>query len=314
MDIVVNKTVKRIAVIAGSLLILLIAWGCRSGEASSKKKSDESAAAGSLIVYYINDKWTDLSGKKIDVDQLASSENMVDLAMKTLLEGGESADMSTPVPDGMVYQRYIYDGYGTVNLIFNVDFDSVDAYSVVLSKMAFVKTLSQIEPINTVIYEMVDVVNESNVVKEELHSDSFADMDNIMDSEKEIRIYMPDSSGQSLVERSLTLDLSAENSLPEQVLQGLKNNYDGTVTPFSDKVVVKNVDIDEGLCTVTFNDVFVKGKDGVDDNVLVYSIVDSLLELDNIRRVQLKADNTGNRLNGIDLERKFTGDYSYVTR
>ena len=52
----------------------------------------------------------------------------------------------------------------------------------------------------------------------------------------------------------------------------------------------------------------------MDDNVLVYSIVDSLLELDDVNLVQLRPDNTGNRLNDIDLERKFTGDYSYVTR
>ena len=39
-----------------------------------------------------------------------------------------------------------------------------------------------------------------------------------------------------------------------------------------------------------------------------------LLELDDVNLVQLRPDNTGNRLNDIDLERKFTGDYSYVTR
>ena len=68
------------------------------------------------------------------------------------------------------------------------------------------------------------------------------------------------------------------------------------------------------MCTVTFIDAFVNGKEGVDDNVLVYSIAESLLELDAVTLVQLRPDNTGNRLNDIDLERKFTGDYSYVTR
>ena len=68
------------------------------------------------------------------------------------------------------------------------------------------------------------------------------------------------------------------------------------------------------MCTVTFNYALLNGKEGVDDNVLVYSIVDSLLELDDVNLVQLRPDNTGNRLNDIDLERNFTGDYSYVTR
>ena len=214
----------------------------------------------------------------------------------------------------MTYQRYIYDGYGTVNLIFEADLENVDPYALVLSKEAFVKTLSQIDQVHIVVYEMVDTVNESNVVKDKLTLESFADIDNMTDSEKEIRIFMPDSSGTALVEKSLTLDYSQKESLPEQVMKGLGSSYDGTVTPLNNKTVVKSISVEDGLCTVTFNDAFVNGKEGVDDNVLVYSIVDSLLELDDVNLVQLRPDNTGNRLNDIDLEKKFTGDYSYVTR
>lgn len=279
-----------------------------------RKKVKENDTTGDFYIYYINDGWKDISRKKTDIDQMASDENKVDLAMNALLEGSDTADLSAPVPNGMVYQRYIYDGFGTVNLIFNADMENVDTYSVVLSKMAFVKTLSQIDSVQKIVYEVVDSANEKNIITEELTTDSFADMDNIMDSEKEIRIYMPDTSGESLIEKSLILDYSAKESLPEQVMQGLCNAYDGTTTPFNERTVVKSIKLDDGLCTVTFNDEFVKGKDGIDDNVIVYSIVDSLLELNDIHKVQLISDNTGNRLNAIDLERQFTGDYSYVIR
>ena len=312
-DMNMNKALKRIVMAIGIITLLAVIWGCRS-DGASQKKVKENDTADDFYVYYINDGWKDISRKKIDIDQMASAENKVDFAMNALLEGSDTADLSAPVPNGMIYQRYIYDGFGTVNLIFNADMEAVDTYSVVLSKMAFVKTLSQIDSVQKIVYEVVDSVNEENVITEELTTESFADMDNIMDSEKEIRIYMPDSSGKSLVEKSLILDYSAKESLPEQVIQGLGNEYDGTATPFNEKTVVKNISIDKGLCTVTFNDAFVNGKDGIDDNVIVYSIVDSLLELDDVKKVQLISDNTGNRLNAIDLEKQFTGDYSYVTR
>ena len=309
-----KKILKSIAMTAAILMLTSVIWGCRTGGDVQGDADADTPGESDFYIYYINDRWTDISGKKMDVDQLASAENKVDLIMKALLEGGGTSDLMTPVPAGMVYQRYIYDGYGTINLIFNVDPDSTDAYSIVLSKLAFVKTLCQIDSIQTVVYEMVDTDNENNVVQDALGEDSFADIGNIMDSEKEMRIYLPDSSGKTLVEKSLTLDYSHKESLPEQVIQGLESSYDGTVTPFNDKTVVKGISLDEGLCTVTFNDAFVNGKDGVDDSILVYSIVDSLMELDNVKMVQLRAENTGNRLNAIDLEKKFTGDYSYVTK
>ena len=308
-----KKILKRIVMAMVIISLLALVWGCRS-DGASKKKVKENDTAGDFYIYYINDDWKDISRKKIDIDQMASDENKVDLAMNALLEGSDTADLSAPVPNGMVYQRYIYDGFGTVNLIFNADMENVDTYSAVLSKMAFVKTLSQIDSVQKIVYEVVDSANEKNIITEELTTDSFADMDNIMDSEKEIRIYMPDISGESLIEKSLILNYSAKESLPEQVMQGLCNAYDGTTTPFNERTVVKSINLDNGLCTVTFNDEFVKGKDGIDDNVIVYSIVDSLLELSDIHKVQLISDNTGNRLNAIDLERQFTGDYSYVTR
>lgn len=308
-----KKILKRIVMEMVIISLLALVWGCGS-DGASKKKVKENDTAGDFYIYYINDDWKDISRKKIDIDQMASDENKVDLAMNALLEGSDTADLSAPVPNGMVYQRYIYDGFGTVNLIFNADMENVDTYSAVLSKMAFVKTLSQIDSVQKIVYEVVDSANEKNIITEELTTDSFADMDNIMDSEKEIRIYMPDISGESLIEKSLILNYSAKESLPEQVMQGLCNAYDGTTTPFNERTVVKSINLDNGLCTVTFNDEFVKGKDGIDDNVIVYSIVDSLLELNDIHKVQLISDNTGNRLNAIDLERQFTGDYSYVTR
>ena len=235
-----KKILKRIVMAMVIISLLALVWGCRS-DGASKKKVKENDTAGDFYIYYINDDWKDISRKKTDIDQMASDENKVDLAMNALLEGSDTADLSAPVPNGMVYQRYIYDGFGTVNLIFNADMEKVDTYSVVLSKMAFVKTLSQIDSVQKIVYEVVDSANEKNIITEELTTDSFADMDNIMDSEKEIRIYMPDTSGESLIEKSLILDYSAKESLPEQVMQGLCNAYDGTTTPFNERTVVKSI-------------------------------------------------------------------------
>jgi len=64
--------------------------------------------------------------------------------------------------------------------MFNVDWEATDTYEMVLSKAAFVRTLTQIESVKKVVYEYTDIANENSIVREELTNDSFSDMDNFI--------------------------------------------------------------------------------------------------------------------------------------
>ena len=87
---------------------------------------------------------------------------------------------------------------------------------------------------------------------------------------------------------------------------------DVLVVPLIEKTLVKSVTVDDAddVCTITFNESFADGTAGVDDEILVYSVVDSLMELEDVKCVQLNEDNTYNRMINFDLSRKFTADYS----
>ena len=69
------------------------------------------------------------------------------------MDSGEMTDKQVPVPQGVTYQRYTYDGQATINLMFNVDWEATDTYEMVLSKAAFVRTLTQIESVKKVVYD-----------------------------------------------------------------------------------------------------------------------------------------------------------------
>ena len=83
------------------------------------------------------------------------------------------------------------------------------------------RTLTQIESVKKVVYEYTDIANENSIVREELTNDSFSDMDNFMNPHEEYNIYMPDSTGQKLVQKTIDLDRSAPESLEEQMVAGL---------------------------------------------------------------------------------------------
>lgn len=301
------------AVVMAAVVILV---ACGSDSKNGRKKNPADNSDENLTLYYANSTWTDLFPEVFTRDQLVTTENLIDTVMNALMDSGEMTDKQVPVPQGVTYQRYTYDGQATINLMFNVDWEATDTYEMVLSKAAFVRTLTQIESVKKVVYEYTDIANENSIVREELTNDSFSDMDNFMNPHEEYNIYMPDSTGQKLVQKTIDLDRSAPESLEEQMVAGLRMSYDGTVAPFNEKTVVKSVTVDDadGVCTITFNESFADGTAGVDDEILVYSVVDSLMELEDVKRVQINVDNTNNRLNNIDLSRKFTADYSKLER
>ncbi len=297
--------------VIGCLLMLLLTAACGADQNSDPGSGDREDP-GSITLYYVDETWTGFNPQSMDIDQVASVENVIDTVMIALIEGGDSDTAVAPVAPGMTYQRYTYDGAKTINLIFNVDWESTDAYAVLLSKAAFVRTICQITPLDKVVFELVDMSNESNVIKEELTEDSFADENNMMNSDCEAHIYLPDKTGKYLIEKTVILDRASRDTLAVQILQELTVNYDDTLPPFNTDTVVKSVSVADGVCTVTFNEKFASGTQGVDDEVVVYSIVDTLTDLDGIDSVVITVDNTNNRLNNIDLSKKLFRNATYI--
>ncbi|MBO5261125.1 MAG: GerMN domain-containing protein [Coprococcus sp.] len=289
---------------------------CSCGQASDEKTeySDNEVGDSMLTLYYVNSDWTYLIPYATTVDSFASPEIIIDTIVTNLLDG--QGDMTGVAPKGMAYQRYAYDGKGTVSIIWSVDQEAATSYDVVLSKASFVKTLCQLDFVNVVVFEMADMVNDENVVREELTLESFADMNNLMSSQMEVDIYFPDSTGERLEIRKVTLDCSAKEPVYEQILSILKDGYDGCVSPLNIDTRIENVWLDNTTCYVKFNKNFAKGKNGVEDNILVYSIVNSLVGLDHIDHVKISIDDKKgtNSLGDIDLSKKLVGDYSYVNR
>ena len=146
--------------------MLLLTAACGADQNSDPGSGDREDP-GSITLYYVDETWTGFNPQSMDIDQVASVENVIDTVMIALIEGGDSDTAVAPVAPGMTYQRYTYDGAKTINLIFNVDWESTDAYAVLLSKAAFVRTICQITPLDKVVFELVDMSNESNVIKEE---------------------------------------------------------------------------------------------------------------------------------------------------
>jgi hypothetical protein len=153
---------------------MLVSCGNNSGNvADTTEEAVSNDGMKIYTLYMANADWTDVTAEGLNIDQMETTENVIDKLMNTMITANAENDDNIPVPEGLSYQRYIYDGQGHIMLMFNVDYETADPYKLAMCKLAFTKTLCQVEGIECVEFELTNLINEEDVVLEEYNEDSF---------------------------------------------------------------------------------------------------------------------------------------------
>lgn len=178
-------------------MLAIAVSGCGDDTTISETEENSESVEGmkSYSIYYINNDWTEFEINQLNVDQMEATENIIDKLMNSLITIDEQTDINIPVPEGLAYQRYIYDGQRHVTLMFNVDYETADKYNIVMCKMAFTKTLCQIDGIDAVNFEMTNLIDEEDVQVEEYNEESFVTLDS-EDFHKNMEVDYPVSEEQ----------------------------------------------------------------------------------------------------------------------
>ena len=109
----------RIVIRMVMVFVLLFALtGCGDDKVKDTTGSGLDASEGMDIytIYYMNSDWTDFVVKRTNIDQLEATENTIDKLMNLLITSTDDKNCQIPVPMGMTYQRYAYDGQGVVTI------------------------------------------------------------------------------------------------------------------------------------------------------------------------------------------------------
>lgn len=190
----------------------------------------------------------------------------------------------------------------TLILIFNQSYTEMKGLDELLSRAAIVKTLCQVEGVDYVeffIGEQPLINSDGNSVgamKESSFIDTSKDFNYIQD--QKIILYFSNQSGNRL-ESVSNIVVKYDGSVPmerlvlnqlikgPEVIKGLTQNVKATIPKGTEynKITTSN-----GICTIDFNSAFLKKMDGVEDDVILYSIVNSLVELSTVNKVVFMID------------------------
>lgn len=293
------------------LLLILsgILWGCNdSGDTESIDKYQ---------LYYVNTEGT----KLVTVNYESKSNEKTELVSELIAYMNlERKGYITALPSGVDISYYnIYDDKVVLN--YTSSYLDMDSISELFVRAAIVLTLTQIEGID---YVEINIegqpLGKSNgeVVGLMKSSDFIDKVGKTINNYENITInlYYANRTGNKLVKRSYSGIYDSSEPLEKFVVEKLIEGptQEGAYRSLPKYVQLLGISTKDGICYVNFDISINNTVYSVKDEVMIYSIVNSLLEIPYINQVQISINGESNieLHDNISLSNTFTRNLDLV--
>lgn len=283
---------KRILFFVAVLMLAIGLFGC-------KNKDNDKTKEGEYWLYYLDKDKLTLVKDSYEVSATKTDEIITELLDK--LETPSQKDNYTVfqkkfdvlevVVDEKVAYIHFSDGYLQMNDIQEV-----------LFRTAVVKTVGQVKGVEYVAFYVREqpLTNDAgNVVGLMSPSDFIDDLVENFDEVQfaKVDLYFSDSTGQKLVveEKELAFknNITLEQAVVEKLISG--SGMDSMKNTLPKGLKVLGISVKDGICYVNFNSTFLDTIVDVSADVTIYSIVNSLCELPNIKKVQILVEGSSQK-------------------
>lgn len=290
-------------------LVLLGLSGC----------GQEETADGDYYVYYLNKDITKIVAMDYE-QQGEAAEELVEEYLQILQEQPDSAELIRTIPETVDVQDFSMRSV-TLTVDFSESYYDMSTTQEVLVRAAIVRTLVQIPGVSYVAFT-VNGQALNNALGElvgSMNADSFVENpgEQINSSiETNLTLYFANSDGTALVKETRTVHYSSNISLEklviDQLSEGPKDSSLKSTLSTDTKLIT--ISVVEGICYVNFDDTISSANVDVNEEILLYSIVNSLTELSTVDKVQISINGStdGKLRYTYDLSTLYEADYSYL--
>ena len=296
-----------------SYVLILVLISALFSQSGCKKKKDNG-----LVIYYMNQQSTKLLTDSFFADSKNEEEVLVEMFEK-LQSKPSDVDMFEAIPDSVkVLGSDIDTQTKTLSVNFSKEYYDIERSTEILTRAAVVLTVTQLDSVNYVDF-LVDgarLVDSDNHIVGFMSENSFADISagsKITSSTKsDFTIYFANTDYSKLVPVKHTgrylADASLETYIIKEIIDGPDSSeYNATISGETNLVSAVTND---NVCYVIFGDDFETLNASYNSDILIYSIVNSLVELPYIDSVRISTSSSSvdgsNSFNGISLEDNFT--------
>ena len=279
------KRVKKYVLTGMLLMLLAVLTGCGTREPETGKK---------ISVYYVNTAET-----KVEVhDQYLNTktpEEQLEETMTFLSTTPEKLEYKAPFDMGFQVLDYeVEDG----KLVINVDkaYSELSVTTEVLVRAAVVRTLTQLSNVKyvTITVEGSQLYDNAGELVGWMNAEQFINNDgneiNTYELVK-VKLYFANADGDKLIaayrEKHYSTNTPLERFVVEELIAGPSGQIEGLYPVINPETKIINILTKDGICYVNLDSSFLTVVNNASTEVAVYSIVNSLVELDNINKVQI---------------------------
>lgn len=285
-------------IMACALLVLLLTVVSACGK-------DKQESGDSYHIYYVNKERTCVVSEEYVTDTKADDrEALLQEFMDQLRDTAEKPEYISPLSEAL--QHYTWNE-GQMNLDFSEEYVKQEPIAEVLCRAAVVRTLTQIDGIDTITYSVQNetLTDAVGIPVGAMKGDSFIDNAGTeinAYAEATFSLYFANETGDALtkVNRDVVYNsnISMERQVVEELIKGPRNdgqtgNEAGypTINP---NVTILSVTVKDRVCYVNLSEEFLTPVYDVTSQAALYSIVNSLVELPGVNRVQFSIDGETN--------------------
>jgi len=232
-----------------------------------------------------------------------------------------SVEYRKPIPNNVELVNYSLDG-AMLTLWLDEDYYKMEQVEKVLCCASIVRTITQIEGVDCVTFYVGDsqLTDAQGNIIGTLYADSFvenpgATINSIQNTN--LTLYFSNMDGDALIAETKNVhyssNMSMEKVIMEQLLDGPDTNGLKSAIPSGTKLV--SVSTVDGTCYVNLDSGFKNQDYTVKESIVIYSIVNSLLEQANISQVQISVngDTSGVYRDSYKLSEFYVRNLDFVT-
>lgn len=283
-DFIEMVSMRKSKVFSLFFLFFFLSIGC-SG-CSDLNQSENEENEDQVYIYYIDKNETKLVPEEYEpIGQ--TNDELINEYLLALSSDPKDTLLKKAKSKKIIVEKYVLSEDHLLSLYFSTEYSSLSGISEVLCRASIVKTLTQIEDIEVVEF----YVGGQPLTEAKDKSLRMKDTDFILSTGVEdvyVTLYFSNEEGTALVESNLKItydgNVSIEKLILNRLIQGpIEDNMKNTLPSGTELIKVSTQD---NVCYVDLNEKFLEKVQGVSNDVVLYSIVNSLVELSTITKVQ----------------------------
>ncbi len=266
------------------VLILMLLMIISLGACDNQKKASDKASE--VSIYYIDSKTSALVSETYQMISEDRDEQIEELLYMLKLNPENLLHKST-FTDIVKVKEFTFNEDSSLTINFEPNYNELSGINEVLCRAAIVKTLSQIPGVEYIQF----AVNGQPLIDPNGNLVGIMTKEDFIDNtgtETKVKLYFTNKAGDALVEHITDITYTGTGSLEELVLDELMKGPTqiGMYPTIPEGTDLLQVEMKEGVCYVDFNNKFMEKIPELKDEIAIYSVVNTLIELPYISKVQ----------------------------